>query len=524
MEGGPARRRWLSAGWRVPGGLWRYEGIGWPGSTSEIRPRNVAVAIVAALTIWGYVSIAPNGRLLPGRTEEHRTDFTVFTEAGAAFFDGRNPYRVMNPRGWHYLYPPLFALLVSPLTVFDTESQVVIWFAVNVVLAFGCLVEARRLWRMVAECVPECPLWPVIYASLTALLPFLECMQAGQLGIAILYFLLLGFRLVLRDRSLSVCFLGGVILALPAVIKLVPALPVACLLLHRWSAVIRPRPGWRSWARAATLTGGVLAGVILFLLVVPAAIIGWRANLHSLDQWRARIVMNQRVGPNANFNIHSYRNQSLANAIYLWEKTGPRLLGRETQPDDAPDRPERVVHTEARILVVVVVAILLMTGCTLGRRTDHLDQTTAFGLACCASLLVSPLSWGHYYMAQAPAVLFVPLWLLRRGRLLQARAAAMLPALLTWSYYLAMPYTGGLGLLGLGTTAWFLGACGSILANEVVIWPTPARLRLTLGRLRSDASHGLPAASPHLKPTTVGWPGRADDVVIRANDRSSSHP
>ena len=117
---------------------------------SQIRPRGLAVIFIVGFTIWGYASIGPNGRLEPGRTDQHRTDFTVFTEAGAAFFDGRNAYGVASPRGWHYLYPPLFALLVAPLAVFDTESQVVCWYAVSVVLTFGCFGEARRLWRLCA--------------------------------------------------------------------------------------------------------------------------------------------------------------------------------------------------------------------------------------------------------------------------------------------------------------------------------------------------------------------------------------
>src|SRR5262245_18467431 len=98
----------------------------------------IAVVLLAGFTIWGYLSIAPTGRIVPGHTDWHRTDFTVFTEAGAAFFDGRNPYAVANPRGWHYLYPPLFALLVAPLSLFATESQVGFWYAVNVALTYGC--------------------------------------------------------------------------------------------------------------------------------------------------------------------------------------------------------------------------------------------------------------------------------------------------------------------------------------------------------------------------------------------------
>ena len=75
----------------------------------------------------------------------HRSDFTL-TEARAAFFDGREPYEVANPRGWYYLYPPLFALLVSPLAALDFKSQVVVWYIISLVLAFGCSSESRRLW------------------------------------------------------------------------------------------------------------------------------------------------------------------------------------------------------------------------------------------------------------------------------------------------------------------------------------------------------------------------------------------
>ncbi len=453
----------------VAGKRWRYEGIGWPRSCAEIRPWIPGVVVVVALTIWGYTSIGPNGRLDPGRTDQHKTDFTVFTGAGAAFFDGRDPYRVANPRGWHYLYPPLFALLVAPLSVFDTESQVVIWYVLNVALAFGCFGEAGRLWRLVSGTEHHRALWVAGCAFLAAFLPFLDCMQSGQLGIAILYLLMLGFRLALRDRSRLSWFLGGLILALPAVIKLVPALPVVFLLFQRWSAVAKPHSGLRPWAQTTTLTAGVLTGVFLFLLAIPATLIGWRTNLDYLDYWRVRIVTNERVGPDANFNIHSYRNQSLANAVFLWNKATAH--GREPYPQAKAtnDRPERIVHPAVRALVGLILAVLLVVGWSLGRQKDRLDQATAYGLACCATLLVSPLSWGHYYMAETPAVFFVPIWLVRRGRPMQARIVAVIPAVLSWSHYLAMPYTGELGLLGLGTTVWFLAVCGLIFND-----PTPS--------------------------------------------------
>jgi hypothetical protein len=444
---------------------WRYEGIGWPRSRTEVRLWIPVVAVVVALTVWGYVAIGPNGRIEPGRTELHKTDFTVFTEAGAAFFDGRDPYRVANPRGWHYLYPPLFALLVAPLSAFDSESQVVIWFALNAVMAFGCLGEARRLWRLVCGAESARFLWVAGCAFLAVFVPFLDCMQSGQLGIAILYLLMLGMRIFLQYRSRISWFLAGLILALPAVIKLVPALPVLFLVFLRWLAVAKPHSRPRPWAQAATLTAGTLTGAMLFLLLIPASVIGWRANLEYLNRWHGRVVTNERVGANANFNIHSYRNQSLANAVYLLQKTSREGFWPNIHGKAAPDRPERVVHSSVRLVVAVILAVLIAAGGALGRRTENLDQAVAYGLAACATLVVSPLSWGHYYMIELLAVLFVPIWFLRRGKPRLARVVAVIPPVLSWSHYVAMPYTCVVGLLGLGTTAWFLGVCGLILLS-----------------------------------------------------------
>jgi Glycosyltransferase family 87 len=495
-----ASRSWL---WMIK--QLRYEGIGWPQKGGGVRLRGIAVAIAVMLTIWGYVDIGPRGRILPGMVERHQTDFTVFTEAGAAFFDGRDPYRVHNPRGWHYLYPPLFAILMSPLSALDTESQVLVWYFLNCVMAFGCFAEGRRLWRVVsagverrfARRVAAC-------AMLTAVLPFLDCMQAGQLGIAILLLLLVGFRLAMLGRSWFSRFAGGLVLALPAAIKLVPALPVAFFTYQAWAGALS-LSRWRSSTRkASALTAGVVTGGILYLIAAPAAVIGWQENLNYLDQWHQRIVANDRVGPNANFNIHSYRNQSLTNAVYLWD----RSFGSEpvNEPDAAakPDRPERVVHGEVRIAIAGLILLMTTIGFVVGRRGDSLDQAMSYSLACCAMLLVSPLAWGHYYMAEAPAVMLMPLWIWRRGMPRAATAAALIPVILTWAYYLGMGTLGAIGLLGLGMTGWFIAGGTLILGLEFQRWA---------GQRRGGGSMEIRGAKlPHFGRRSKATAGRREKV------------
>jgi hypothetical protein len=452
-----------------------------------VRFWHIAAWLVIGLGIWCLVDIGPRGRVIPGQLGLHRTDFTVFTAAGAAFFDGRDPYEVTSPRGWHYLYPPLFAILLAPLSQLDTESQVKLWFAFNGAMAFACYFEARRLWRIIGGGRSRLTTWIAVAAGVSTALPVLDCMQAGQLGIAILYFLMLGFRLVVSGRSRGRWFAGGVVLALPAVVKLIPAFPVLFLLAQVWGSVVRSPRGRRPAGRAAFASGGVVAGILLFLLVVPAAFLGWRENLGHLRTWYGRVVSNEQVAAASNFNIRSYRNQSLANAVYLMGHAG------QTSGTQVAGTAGRIADPVVPVAMAGVLALLAFAGWAIGARRGRLDQAAAFGLACLATLLLSPISWGHYYMVELPALLCVPLWIERRGMPRLARGTAAVPPVVSWCYYLAQQPVGSWGILALGTAAWFLAATGLIL------WLHLAGERARRDRAAMGPAHAPLPPRPHIR-------------------------
>ena len=120
--------------WARRAGSW----WGYSRPAAAIQICYVATVLVIGLTIWGWLDVRERGQTHPNHADFHRTDFTVYTEAGAAFFDGREPYEATNPRGWYYLYPPLFALLVSPLAALDYKSQVVVWYIISGSSVFKC--------------------------------------------------------------------------------------------------------------------------------------------------------------------------------------------------------------------------------------------------------------------------------------------------------------------------------------------------------------------------------------------------
>lgn len=85
----------------------------------HIGTRWVWIIVVAILLVWGFTDVRRRADLDPHNIGAHRTDFTVYTEAGAAFFDGRDPYAVTNPEAGtisirHFSLSSLLLSMCSP--------------------------------------------------------------------------------------------------------------------------------------------------------------------------------------------------------------------------------------------------------------------------------------------------------------------------------------------------------------------------------------------------------------------------
>jgi hypothetical protein len=462
----------------------------------------VFAALTVTLAIWCAVDVSRRAVVDRDRPDRHMTDFTVYTEAGAAFYDGRPPYEVTNLRGWKYLYPPLFALLVAPLAVLDPPWQATVWFAISVLLCLGSYFECRCLLAGLLADRPAPQRFVVQLTSMalaTALFPVLNCLQRGQIGVLLLYPLLVGLRLVLLGMTPRAWFAGGVVLAFPVVLKLTPLLPVACLILaliiacgHRRGAqcdesdaagedlqhappapVSSPQILW--WT-----SGGVVAGCFAFAMMLPAGLIGWRANLRHLETWYDRVatkVDHDRTDQFAGDGT-TVRNQSLTNAVSRFGNwaafqfaggpddrsvdRGAAELG--TMPMDRPGVQVALIGIRG-----AAAALLIATVIVLGRRSDRISLAFAFGLACVATFIVSPVARGHYFMLYIPAILFGGLWMLECRSPRSAVTFAAVPAALCVAHYLALNQAGRVGLLGIGTALWFFTACTTVLFNGIRI-------------------------------------------------------
>lgn len=455
--------------------------------------RRAYFALLATLVIWGVADLRQRGVVDVADPGLHKTDLTVYTEAGAAFFDGRPPYEVTNIRGWSYLYPPLFALLMAPLAALPATEQVLAWYALSLLTAWGCVSETRRLARLLgakgdnfassdASAAPW-PTWIWWTATLTVLLPILNCLQRGQVGVLLLYLLLLGLRYSLQGQTLWAQLAAGLAFAASIVLKVTPLAPVGCWCFQACLAAyyhgsktsllqVEKREQRRepSFGGAAALSCAVCLGLALFLGALPAGFIGWQKNAEHLTTWWTLVGAKSNDNGYDQFagDSHSVRNQSLANAAYRlgnWvgfvTSSGPddRLVisgGEVPMVMDAPLAKQLLLA--ARLLLLTLLAWPVWT---TARRQDRLGQAVTFGLACVATLVAAPIARGHYFMLLMPAVLLLPAWLMKANRPRAAKRVAYSALALVAAHYLALNIAGRLGVLGIGITCWY--AAGIVL-------------------------------------------------------------
>ncbi|MGH2502192.1 MAG: glycosyltransferase family 87 protein, partial [Ktedonobacterales bacterium] len=187
------------------------------------------------------------------RHDSHASIYSLSTLAAThAAYGGCAPMP-----GWGYLYQPLLALLLAPLSLASCGVATALWLALNVAGMLACaawLVRAMWLWRGAGAAL--------LAGALCALaLPVYEGLYYGQVHILILG-VCLGAVALMRRRHPR---WAGALLAVGAFLKYLPAL----LLLYYLTS--------RQWGAAlGAALGAVALGLLELVIVGPATL---RASL-----------------------------------------------------------------------------------------------------------------------------------------------------------------------------------------------------------------------------------------------------
>lgn len=293
----------------------------------------------------------------------HRCDFTVDTAAGRAVLDGTDIYQAHNIRGWYYIYPPLFAILMVPFALLSTFWASLAWYVLSVVLVGWTLRMCVSLVKAALNFEGD-PFLLYVLPLLLVLFPLLSALARGQTTPALLWLFTAGLFCAWKghDWPGAVCFTGGILLKV---------FPIVLLAYFVW------RKRWRFVA--ATLVATVIGA-----LIIPAAVYGWQRNIDYLKKWVSVIGKPALEAESERADNPLYgqllssqlpRNQSLS-----------AVLTRVTANPNA--------RWLGLAVGVVMAAIILI----VGSRVTGGNEIYILSAAAVWMLLIPPVSWAHYFL------------------------------------------------------------------------------------------------------------------------------
>ncbi len=342
--------------------------------------------LLAAVLVFGAVT-----ELRSAFLHRRMGDAGVFFRAAWAVRSGADIYEVTDDNHWHFNYPPLFAILMTPLAdappgesraaMLPFDLSIGIWFACNICCVFlavhllaNALQDCSR--REEIRTQPKyCRRWWYM-----RVLPILVCLppvglslMRGQVNMILLLLLAGMAASSMRGRSAASGFwLSGAIC-----LKVIPAF----LLLY---------PFWRrDWRCVTACCAGLLGG----LVVVPLVALGPTRTVANYQSFFEGVL-----APGLGGRTHPARARELLDVT----ATASQSLQATLHNTLHPHRWYRPNHATAAVVWTGRILGLALTGCTLlaygwRRKGDAVDGLTLLSCLVLCMLLLSPICHLHYF-------------------------------------------------------------------------------------------------------------------------------
>lgn len=341
------------------------------------------VALLAAQVFWGRWTTDLTGLWLAGYFFDHGQFALIYAAPEgiltpdqmvpawtAALESAGHPNKGALP----YLYPPLWAALIAPLTrSIDIQTFMDGAFTANIVMLLLTSLFAFRLAKPSGLSVLT---WFAISILIGAVsVPVLVALLQNQPQILVTFLTVLAFERLRAGAS----GLSGALLALAAALKLAPVIFALIFILRR---------DWRACV-AFLVCGGILGG--LSILVA-----GWPLHVEYLAQLSE--ISGRTILSNVNYSLQSVLFEATRTLPPL-----PILANYPTEP---------WIGFMAKIVFGLMLLATILW-CRGGSHEALPRQLTALSIAL---FLCAPLSWAHYFLL--PLSLLPMLAATRQGILL----------------------------------------------------------------------------------------------------------
>lgn len=332
-----------------------------PGFDRYLRRTVLALAAIIAVSA---------GIVHAGKAADERSAFIRWRPQVIQFWQGVNIYETR-----FFPNPPIMPITLSPFMALPPVAGAMCWFTFKVALT---AVAVGLCFRWVRPEHRTLPSWFMAGVLIFSLRPFLSDLHHGNNNLVILFLVVLALEAWRRGYDV----LAGLILALSISYKVTPALFVFYFLLKR---------EWRT-------AGATVLGMGIFLLIVPALVIGPEFNARCLGSWW-QTMMSPFLTQGA--SSPQEINQSMGGVL-------TRLLTETKTGDGRYDvhiaslnlvslKPStvRIVVKGASLGLLVLLAFFCRTKTT---RRDDPRLLGEFALVVLTMLFLSERSWKHHFV------------------------------------------------------------------------------------------------------------------------------
>lgn len=310
-------------------------------------------------------------------------DYQVYYYAGVSLLAGRyDIYSSTFSLGelLDYRYPPLFLLLICPLSMLPFSVASYIWWLLCWAQEFGCIFYVRRLIRESGLAAMSKWGWLIVFLAVAQY--YVMALQYGNAQIFVTMAIFGSFCLAARTETV---FQAAMLMALAITFKVFAVLTLPYFVLKKqWNYLI------------------AVGLFVVILNLVPAVYFGFDKNLELLGTWFDHVVLDheshEKIGP-INLALKGQLRRYLTDIDYSERVSGTEWTDTEYKKINPIAIPRQTADgIWIGLSLIFYLAFFVVVWRNRTATNSRQRRLFEYGLIICLTLLVNPLSYKIYFI------------------------------------------------------------------------------------------------------------------------------
>ncbi len=277
-----------------------------------------------------------------------------------------------------FLYPPLFAFLLIPLTNFSYNVAGFIFQFIQLVLFILSVFLLYKITLRLYPMISKRKVHYIILISILSLFPLFSLNASnGNIGFLLNFFIIFSFYLYIKNNKILVDIFNGIVLGISIIIKVLPGF----------------LGGFYFIQKRFTIILGIIIGIILGI-VMPSIYLGWDLNLEFYQNWYNLIIKTYEkysvIRPYAN-------NQTISAALCKLFIPYSDLKQFQYGLPINVISIKNVTYLIKAINIFILLNIFIISVLYIFSKKNYIINLYYIYLVFLGGLLTSGISWYHAY-------------------------------------------------------------------------------------------------------------------------------